>query len=228
MSFADRPRRDGVAVTWVHAPIDERWIGAFLIMVIDDRPVVAEARVFPGNWAQPLRDGVWSGEPSEVPAGGMPGPVLRGLKLATAMKVFEEFMKLSRDIGRPDIERDLDEKGFPAGVRLVPRRPGRAGRSDEYYAVWAAAYITRLRVGSRRPVSDLAADPPILIEGFQSTDGKVSRSTIHDIIHTARERGLLSASPKGQSGGELTAKGRELLAATASGRDGAERSGPRT
>jgi hypothetical protein len=48
----------------------------------------------------------------------------------------------------------------------VRRRPGRAGRPDTFYLRWAVAYVKRLAAGSRRPVKDLAENPPVRIVTF--------------------------------------------------------------
>jgi hypothetical protein len=80
---------------------------------------------------------------------------------------------------------------------VAKRRPGRAGRPDEFYLAWAVAYIQRMAAGSRRPVLDLAESPPAAITGYVSDGDFTSPATVRDIIHEARSRGLLTKSPPG-------------------------------
>lgn len=91
------------------------------------------------------------------------------------------------------------------------RRPGRRGRTDSYYLVWAVAYVERLAAGSRRPVKDLTERPPKVIRGYVSDGEATSEATVRDIIHQARVRGLLTGSPAGRPGGELTPKATQML-----------------
>lgn len=100
----------------------------------------------------------------------------------------------------------LEPGELPHYVVFFPNSFEGANKTDGAYDLrWYEAW-------SRHPVKDLAADPPVLIEGYVSESGpRVSAATVRDIIHTARERGLLSASPKGRPGGELTEKANEIL-----------------
>src|SRR5215813_1022859 len=68
---------------WMEAPLpsDERWLVAYRIVMQEDRPQVAEVRVFPN---EPVRDtaGVWSAEllgshVRSVPHGGLSTRMLR-------------------------------------------------------------------------------------------------------------------------------------------------------
>jgi hypothetical protein len=100
----------------------------------------------------------------------------------------------------------LGGHGIRLGAEVAKRRPGRAGRHDSFYLAWAEAYVERLAAGSRRPIKDLAERPPRTIRGYVSDGDRVSEATVRDFIHEARERGLLTRSPKGRPGGELTSK----------------------
>jgi len=80
----------------------------------------------------------------------------------------------------------------------VTTRVGRRGRDDGYYARWAAAYTEAL-ARSPRPVGDLAARH------------NLSASQIRNLIHACRRRGMLTASPPGRPGGELTPRAVQLL-----------------
>jgi hypothetical protein len=77
-------------------------------------------------------------------------------------------------------------------------RPGRAGRDDHFYAVWAARYTERAAY-TNRPIAELA----------EAHDRPPTR--IREYIAEARRRGLLTATRPGRSGGQLTDKARALL-----------------
>jgi len=77
------------------------------------------------------------------------------------------------------------------------RRPGRAGRSDIHYARVADLYVRAL--GKPKPVVEL------------SRELYVSQSQVRNMLHAARQRGLLTAAPLGRPGGQLTEKARQLL-----------------
>lgn len=80
----------------------------------------------------------------------------------------------------------------------VSTRVGRRGRDDLYYAQWAAAYVDALgRTG--RPVDDLAQRYSL------------SASQVRNIMYACRRRGVLTASPPGRAGGELTPYAIRLL-----------------
>jgi hypothetical protein len=110
----------------------------------------------------------------------------------------------------------LQPRGIKLGSEMRRRRPGRAGRSDSFYLAWAVGYVERLGAGSRRPVKDLAEHPPKIIRGYISDGNLTSEATVRDIIHQARERGLLTRSPAGRPGGELTPKAKQILKQLAS------------
>lgn len=49
------------------------------------------------------------------------------------------------------------------------------------------------------------------IKGYVSDCDHASEATVRDLIHEAHERGLLTRSPKGATGGELTSKAIRML-----------------
>lgn len=79
-------------------------------------------------------------------------------------------------------------------------RPGRQGHPDVFYAGVASEYVQRLAMGRRSPVRDIAKAR------------QYSTSMVNNWVHTARKRGLLTASPPGRAGGDLTDRARQLLA----------------
>lgn len=74
-----------------------------------------------------------------------------------------------------------------------------------YYARWAAAYADAL-ARSPQPVADLAARH------------NLSPSQIRNLMHACRRRGMLTASPPGRAGGELTQRAVQLLKEDSSGK----------
>jgi hypothetical protein len=179
-------------------------------MMKSDRPVVAEVRLFPEDPTASRGPGQWSGQASAVPSEGIPGRALRDLRLTLALERFSGFLRqIERD---PNLAKQLlSAHGIPLGARPAKRRPGRAGREDAYYLIFAVAYIERLAEGSRRPIQDLAERPPKAIKGYVSDGLVASPATVRDIIHQARVRGLLTGSPPGRPGGELTPKAKDML-----------------
>lgn len=91
------------------------------------------------------------------------------------------------------------EQLFGDGPDLsVTTRVGRRGRDELYYARWAAEYVDAL-ARSPRPVEDLAARH------------NLSASQIRNLMHACRRRGMLTASPPGRAGGDLTPRAIALL-----------------
>ena len=77
-------------------------------------------------------------------------------------------------------------------------RPGRRGRPIAEYAALAARYVELLKEG--RGLPGLARDIHL------------SDSQVRNLLYAARQKGLLTAAPKGKAGGELTEKAKQLLA----------------
>jgi hypothetical protein len=194
---------------WVEERLAGGWVAAYRLMVKGGRPVVAEVRLHPDDPPRAANSGRWSEDPNGIPAEGVPGRALRELRLRVAIQRFDSFLRtLRRD---PILRQQLRSLGLPLRGPVQQRRPGRAGRPDEYYLAWAVAYVERLAHGSRRPVKDLAERPPRTMRGYVSDESSASVATIRDIIHQARVRGLLTESPPGLPGGELTPKAERML-----------------
>lgn len=198
------------AETWVEEQLEGGWIAAYRLMVKAGRPLVAEVRLFPDDPPESRGPGGWSEEASAVPSEGLPGRALRALRLKVPLERFPRFLRsIERD---PTFARQLlGGHGIKLGSEVVRRRPGRAGRTDSFYLVWAVAYVERLAAGSRRPVKDLTKHPPKVIKGYVSDGNVTSGATVRDLIHQARVRGLLTGSPAGRPGGELTPKAKQML-----------------
>jgi hypothetical protein len=80
--------------------------------------------------------------------------------------------------------------------------PGRPGRDDLFYAQWARRYVKALEAAPRSPIAHLVAT---------SDNPGTTGDEIRARIRRARERELLTSTPKGRPGGELTDKAKALL-----------------
>ena len=79
-------------------------------------------------------------------------------------------------------------------------KPGRKGRPDVEYAIWADRYVEANRKSGGKPM-------PYLTERFPG----YSTDSLRAILNKARRRGLLSAAESGKAGGHLLPKATELL-----------------
>jgi hypothetical protein len=106
--------------------------------------------------------------------------------------------------------------GSPFGASTLPAqwitaqfaakpRPGRAGRPDVLYAVWAARYVDAL-AGTKAPIA-------ALVKQYENTPERISAASLRAILNKARgrKRQLLTKAPAGRAGGELTKKAEQLL-----------------
>jgi len=196
--------------------VAEGWIAAYRLQIQDERPVISEVRVIPAEAEEP--PGQWSRSPSSIPPGGLPGTVLRRLRIGDALALFRDIeSRWESEFGEAMTERIFHRHGARS-VGKAARRPGRGGRSDAFYARWAEAYVELLARGSRSPIKDLAADPPIAIDGFDPSESTKARNTVRGLIREARRRGLLSEGTRGKAGGKL--RGRAVELAPLRGRKG--------
>ncbi len=203
------PRRE-VEEAWIEVPAGDRWLVGYRLVMKKVGPVIGEIRVFPAEQGRRTA-GCWSGDAASVPAGGIPARVIRRVRLTEPIRLFEHFVKKWKESHGEEVsKRVLGRVWSRRSEAPVPKRTGRAGRSDEFYARWAAAYVERLQRGSRRPVRDLATRPPVRIAGFDSS--REPEATVRAIIHEARRRKLLTDAPRGRAGGDLTKKARGLIA----------------
>lgn len=205
--------KDGM---WVVLPLGESWDSYVRFVGQDGHPVVAELRVLPrtdtpgvlahhdkhaDRWISITR-----GETPEqsTPKGGLTTRALRDVQLGHAVQL--AYTQLGRWF-----DRDRRHPGsvmptsFTATAVDTPRRPGRKGREDSFYVVAAAAYVDALEQGNRKPVVTAA-------QTLSETWGGTYEPTyVRDLLHVARERGLLTRPPRGRAGGQLTDRARALL-----------------
>jgi len=128
----------------------------------------------------------------EVPPGGLSARQLRRATLGDlTRRVSAGLIGQVMTAMAPQVTRTTDDdEAHP--------RPGRAGRDDHFYAIWAARYTAKAAY-TPRPIADLAHEhdrPP---------------ARLREYIAEARRRGLLTATTPGRSGGQLTDKARALL-----------------
>ena len=197
---------------WVETPIPDApgWYAACLLLRVGDGATLAELRIIPdaGRW-QPTRKfqsdraavfgrpgrGDWSRVSKDLQsehAGGVTSRLLRKVPLDA---IVDEALHRMNESGRLP-------KGWDSVARNAPGRPGRAGRDDRFYAVWARRYVDQA-ARSRSPTRDLAE-----LHGERY-------GAVVQWIHEARNRGLLSRSAggtqQGRRGGRLTPKAMKLL-----------------
>jgi hypothetical protein len=186
--------------TWLEVPLDGSWIAAYRVVPQEGRPVVAEVRVFPDENA-PRPQGRWSaerlGDQAPVPVGGVPARVLRQLRVREHLSLYDEIVQ--RYHPSQSFRVSLLEHGFTR----VMKEAGHRRRSDLFYAEIASAYV-RL-TADRAPIRRLR-------EELEREGGLYfAEATVRDFVNRARRRGLLTPSPPGRPGGELTPKAQVLL-----------------
>ncbi len=122
-----------------------------------------------------------------APPGGITTRMLRQVRTGA---IIASCRAAARAIGAivPDAAPDLS----------VSERVGRRGRDDRFYARWAAEYADAC-TRSGHPVAEMAARHHL------------SASQIRNLVHACRKREMLTDSPPGRAGGELTARAIKLL-----------------
>ncbi len=190
----------------VRIPLDDNWLAVYELGERDGEPVIGEVRVLPlpkSRKAERELKAALSERPityqAEKPSRPLTARTLRRLSPGLALELARETLL------------ELPGKylvGFH-GIRpealTAPRRPGRRGRSDRFWAEIAVLYVEALSRGSRRPIADVA--------GRLSAQGEpYSQSRVRDVVREARVRGLLTpAEGRGRAGGQLTERAKSIL-----------------
>lgn len=209
-------RNDDGAV-WVRRPLGDAWVTYVRFEEQGGHPVVAELRVLPRVDTPGLRfsedaaaqrqwlDVTGSAPDGAAPEGGLTTRALRGIHLGRALE--QAYVGLADAAGRD--ERRPDWLRLPMNYADeaigAPRRPGRRGREDIFYAQVAAAYVDAVRQDRGRAVVVTAQT---LSERW---GGTYEPTYVRDLLTVARRRELLTPPPKGRAGGDLTDKARALL-----------------
>ncbi len=197
---------------WFEQAMPGGWVAASRLVPRDGRPIVAELRVFPRQESSTCQPGEWAAESqgftAPVPTGGLTARMLKTIRLGTYLDDATRIIRgMERKWGRKAVHGDmrlLTRHGFIPASRQATSRSGRPPSHDDvFYAKLAQDYVRIIDQGNARsPVKQLAR--------------KRSFSPEHtsQLLHRARERGMLSAIPNvGVAGGRLTALARSLLAA---------------
>jgi len=163
---------------------------------VDGRLALVRLTMAPdlGKW--PQDNSFRAGQLSEEQQRGITARLLRRVSLGDLFGALPEALaSIGEDWGRPQ-----DKLLTAAADRWskTKQQPGRAGRGDGYYALWAARYVENL--DKHNPVAATAAE-------HGKTQGQV-----RDLLHEARRRKLLTKAGRGRAGGSLTEKCIEALA----------------
>ena len=209
----------------IEGPLNDRgdWRVAATCVAHHDEMVLASVTVFPGGdrlrALRAYRGKGAHGDPRDNPVchvgqwsnsafaleGVQPAALTTGLLreirvstlLATAHRLLREQADRAPSWGEWRAGQTVADRWGHA-LADEPRRPGRRGRSDGYYALWAARYLEEWQRDSKSPLIDAGA-----------RYGK-TQWQMRDLIKVARRRGLLTGRA-GVTGGEMTAKGQEAL-----------------
>ncbi len=167
------------------------WLVRYRLEPQDGVPVVAEVQV--------LHTG-------KLPPGGLDSTTWRSVKLSEWRELWPDVLEnIEKRYGRDAlVERHLQRFGFGIEAKRSPRRPGRAGHSDAYYAQLADDYVALIAKGHTKPTKELARRAPF--KGQPNAE-----QAARDAVHQARRRGLLTEAPAGRAGGELTEHAKEVL-----------------
>ena len=170
----------------------EPWYAYGRFRIHEGQLQLAEVRVFNGSdrvglekksrrWPDIGSVNSWS------PVDELTTKVLRGLPMRVLRTIAIECVEKYGFGPLSDAER-----------QAVEHRPGRTGKGDGFYAMWAARYVAK--AGSRAPIAELARE-----HGLR-------REQVRDVIQQARERELLTAGRHGL----LTAKAEIILGESSS------------
>lgn len=144
-------------------------------------PASEDREIYPGFTVQALGFDIWADEPKG--------------------EIVTDLLRMRLGELRQDLQRSI-KANLPIAAAAFddrPRRAGRPGRNDAYYAMWALRYVQRVSTGSRSPLKDLATEHGLKV------------SQVRDIVSEARRRDLLTATLRGRSGGDLTEQARRLI-----------------
>jgi hypothetical protein len=139
--------------------------------------------------------GLIVGVPGSPPSDISPEITSEALRSLSLRKVQRELDRILEEWA----ERDAATMRLTEGFR-ASRRPGRRGREDYEYAAVAEVYVKHLRLNSRAPVKETAAELHYSVPAVRA------------LLNKARKRGLLTEPDEGRAGGTLTKKARRELA----------------
>jgi hypothetical protein len=188
---------------WAEVEIDRDWVAAYRLIPQGGEVVLAELRLLPNEPGR--KAGHWSadtlGARAPAPPGGLTADILRAVPIGEHRRLIENSLgEWKATLGKEFfMRRDLGEL-VEVIAQDVAQRPGHEGRGDPFYARVAALYVARIEEGNRRPIPQIAREL-----------GRTP-AYVRNVLHDARQRGLLTKTQPGKAGGNLTAKARRLLA----------------
>jgi hypothetical protein len=176
-------------------PIEPGLIAEYDLRVRDGVPIIASVRVVATT------PGLHYVAGEDLPPGA---PITGdGVTARALRRVPVNLHDLVAEALRPHRVEWLNDTAFRRTIRMAPRKPGRRGRSDLFYAQLAQRYVETAKTSSS-PVADLA-------KALSTRRRTIDRDWVSDQIRVARRRGLLSDPPRGRAGGQLTERALELL-----------------
>jgi hypothetical protein len=225
---------------WLVATIEgyPDWVVRVSLLETDSGPAIAELQVRPWQqhyaqkskkgwqryWVRrdgtttpiksaPLAEaGDWSGEPSDLPPGGIPARLIRSINAGELLSLVrrcarDEQLTMNEGADRVS-ERDPAWAAYMRDIAAAsetltgePKRRGRLGNGIDHYLTWAVRYSEKVSAGETHPIAALASE-----------HGE-TRNYVRDTITDARRRhGLLTYPGQGRAGGVLSEKALDLLA----------------
>jgi hypothetical protein len=218
--------------TWIEVPIDGGWVLAYRMVKKGRRLVVAEGRVFPDERGKDpgakhmveLRregelvgkaglvlpeqrqrtPGAWSGKASSVPTNGIPGEVLKELRLTDPREVLPLVRQnLVALYGKKKAQETLRDWFAGTGLTrpLGSASPGRPKLTDLELAELARDYVAKADAGVTNVIVQLAEKL------------NLSSYAIRSRRRAAIRRGILTPANAslGRANGWLTPKGKRIL-----------------
>ena len=201
------PTGDVRTQVWLEDVLPEGWMVAYRIAPDQGgRPVIAEAREYPGMPNRFPNAGEWSGDPAEVPDWGLRARLLKKLRPATTIRSFPDLYGTLKAVWGEDAFFGKKSLWVRHGLSSTNPEPhSHVGRPQAYdltfYAVLARDYVRIRNGGSRRTMQELAKRR------------KTPAATVRNWRRTALNKGLLTESPPGVAGGQLTPRAIEVLKA---------------
>ena len=185
---------------WVtHFEEFDGWDVAAHLIEQDGNVVIAELRIQPAQTGGAL---AWPPQwrPNDpVPKGGLRASHMRSLRLGTIVRRARFHTHGVSDHLLAILGSDAANRLMSA-ISAAPRRPGRKGHPDEYYAVIAQMYVRELMNGRHDPIKRIAE-----AIGYSETH-------VRDQVAKARQKGFLTPAPgRGKSGGNLTPTALDVL-----------------
>ena len=206
---------------WLEVPLTDGWVAAHRLVPQNGRPVLAELRIFHRDEQRaPSVDGVvddayhyeageWAAETegfgAPVPDGGLTARMVKAVKAGAFLDDATEHMReMERAWGKEVVHEEggvLSRHGFTAGSSQSKERRGRPpSHRDIWYAILARDYCRIINAGNhKRPVKELAA-----ARGYKA-------QSMSRLLNQAREKGMLTPTPPGRAGGQLTSLAVMLL-----------------